>query len=120
MLKDIFKIAVITLIVDYLYLTQIGAKPFMNMVNNIQKERSIIKQYSVIIAYILIIIMIYKFVIHLDNYRDAFLLGCLTYGIFDFTNLALFNKYDLYIAIQDTIWGGILYSVVFYLYNKFK
>lgn len=117
MLLDLIKVAVITLTIDYLYLNNIGAKPFMNMVNTIQNEKSNVKYYSAVIAYILIILMIYKYVINLDNYYDAFLLGCFTYGIFDFTNLALFNKYDLKIAIQDTIWGGVLYTIILYIFN---
>jgi uncharacterized membrane protein len=43
---------------------------------------------------------------------DAFILGFCVYGIFDFTNMAIFKKYNLKTAISDTLWGAILFFIV--------
>ena len=42
------------------------------------------------------------------------MLGIVIYGVFDFTNIALFSNYNLFIAIQDNVVGGTL----FYLTKK--
>ena len=45
--------------------------------------------------------------------NGAFWHGLATYAVFDGTNLALFKKYPVDLAIADTIWGGILFSITF-------
>ena len=44
---------------------------------------------------------------------QAFLIGAACYAVYDFTVLALFKKYPLWIAIADTLWGGVLFSLAF-------
>jgi uncharacterized membrane protein len=72
-----------------------------------------------ILAYILIPLGIFIFVlpkIDKNNWVETcllygFLWGIISYGIFDFTNLVLFEKYSLKIAIIDCLWGGIMTSI---------
>ena len=40
------------------------------------------------------------------------LLGLLTFGVFDFTSLALFKSYPIKFALVDTLWGGFVFGVV--------
>jgi uncharacterized membrane protein len=47
--------------------------------------------------------------------RYAGLLGLLVYGVFNFTNMGIFRNYPLSISLQDTLWGGILFTAVGYL-----
>lgn len=51
---------------------------------------------------------------------EAFLLGASVYAVFDFTNYAIFKNYDLRIAIADTLWGGVLFTLVFYALKYFS
>ena len=44
--------------------------------------------------------------------KEAFLLGLSTYAIYDFTNYAILKKYSLQFAVMDTVWGGILMTIV--------
>ena len=53
-----------------------------------------------------------------NNPIDMFLLGLLTYGIYDFTNYAIFTKWDLKASIVDMIWGGVLFALVANLHSK--
>ena len=46
---------------------------------------------------------------------DAFLIGLCTYAVYDFTNYSILAKYSLSFAVADTVWGGILFSLVRYL-----
>lgn len=48
----------------------------------------------------------------------AFLLGMSTYAVYDFTNLFVFDKYPLSFAIADTLWGGFLMAVTWWLANR--
>lgn len=55
-----------------------------------------------------------------NTMRQAFLMGMSIYAVYDFTLMTIFNKYPLYLAIGDTVWGGLLFAIVFYIREKFK
>lgn len=48
--------------------------------------------------------------------RYGGLLGLLVYGVFNFTNMAIFSRYDVFVACLDTIWGALLFFSVTYLH----
>jgi uncharacterized membrane protein len=50
----------------------------------------------------------------------AALNGSAVYAVYDFTNLALFKNYTLSFAIQDTIWGGVLFAAAFLALDKIR
>ena len=54
------------------------------------------------------------------NNTDAFLLGFATYAIYDFTNYATLDKYNLQFAVMDSLWGGILMTSVWNIAGYFK
>jgi len=100
------------LALDSVYLSHIGGPLFKPMINNIQKEKFQLNVYGAIACYILLILVLYKFIIKdRKSPNDAFILGFCIYGIFDSTNYALFNKYKLFPAIIDSLWGGCLFYI---------
>lgn len=46
--------------------------------------------------------------------HSAFWKGFATYAVFDGTNLAIFDKYPIDLAIADSIWGGILFMLAYF------
>ncbi len=44
---------------------------------------------------------------------DAFAIGFATYAVYDGTNLATLAKYDWRFAVADSLWGGILFLMLF-------
>jgi hypothetical protein len=52
--------------------------------------------------------------------RQAFYVGMATYAVYDFTVMAVFEKYPLYLAVGDTLWGGILFAIVYYIRERFQ
>lgn len=58
--------------------------------------------------------------LHASSPMSAFGIGLATYGVYDFTNLATLSNYDPMFAIADTLWGGILFSVVYFLSTRLK
>lgn len=62
-----------------------------------------------LISYIPILLLYFEFSKDKTIF-ESFRLGLYSYGIFDFTNLALFERYDITTALQDIFWGGFLFG----------
>ena len=117
-MRKLMLISIILLTLDYVYLSNFGAKPFLNMVEKIQNEKTILKVPAAAISYALLILAVHQIVLEKpNNYHRAFMIGLIIYGVFDATNMALFNKYNITVAIEDSIWGGVLFASTLYLYN---
>ena len=100
------------LTLDAIYLSNIGGPLFNPMIKDIQGEKMTVNFYGAIIVYILMLFILYKLIIkERKSPNDAFLLGFCIYGVFDFTNIAIFKKYKYFVAILDMIWGGILFYI---------
>ena len=120
-MSDLARVSIILLFIDIIYLTFLGGGPFMNMVSKIQNSEAKLNKVSAAFTYVMMIVLMHQFVINKNfTNQKVFLLGFLTYGIFDFTNMAIFSNYDIFIAIQDTIWGGILFMITNIIFNRIK
>ena len=118
MLFDIFKIFILLILVDsvYLYFTQ---KMFGEMIVKIQRVAMQVRWWSAAVVYVFAAVLLYWFIIK-DRRPlwEATLLGLATYGIFDFTNHTILKNYDLPIAVMDTVWGGTLFTLVAWVLRK--
>lgn len=116
--KLIFKISIIILLLDFCYIN-LTYTNFNKMIIDIQESPIKINIYSAIVCYLFIIFMLYYFIIKENkSVLDAFILGCCTYGIYEFTNMSLFNKWNINIALLDTVWGGLLYGLTTYIISN--
>ena len=107
------------LALDSVYLSNIGGPLFAKMVKGIQKDEMKINIFGAIGSYILLILVLYKFIIvERKPLSDAFLLGFCIYGIFDLTNIAIFKNYQLIPSLVDTVWGGVLFYTVTWITYK--
>ncbi len=98
---------------DSIYLSSIGGPIFRPMIKKIQKEELKLNIQGAIACYILLMVVLYKYIIQERNTpNNAFILGFCIYGIFDSTNYALFSNYKLLPSIIDTVWGGCLFYIV--------
>lgn len=115
------KLFLLIIFIDYIYLSS-TSKHFSNQIQIIQNDKLKLKMLPAILCYICIYFSLKLFIIDQNKSPEmAFLLGFLTYGIFEFTNQAIFKKWQIKSVIIDTIWGGILYFLVikfYYLLNK--
>lgn len=50
----------------------------------------------------------------------AALQGSAVYAVYDFTNLAVFKNYELSFAVADTLWGGVLFAVAYWILEKLR
>ncbi len=53
------------------------------------------------------------------SFKDAFLTGAAVYAVYDFTVLAAFKDYPIWIAVADTLWGGFLFLAVYWIRERF-
>lgn len=108
--------AVLFVLVDSIYLTNI-AGPYGKMISNIQGKKMEMKLLPAAVVYFSLIGAWYVFIYrerkgrsYWENIGRAALLGFFIYSVYDFTNLALIDKYQLDLSIIDSVWGGILYA----------
>ena len=118
MFKNILLLGILFIIVDagFLYLMR---NNFKNMIKNIQNSPLTLKIFPTIACYFILISSLYYFVIYKKGtLLDAFLLGFFIYGVYETTNLAIFKDWNIYVFIIDLTWGGFLFLITTYLYQK--
>ena len=114
-----FVSSAVLLVIDGLYLYNIGISIFKSNVELIQKAPLKPNVYGAILSYVCVIGAFNYFII-LQNKSplDAFILGVFLYGVFDMTNLAMFTNYSWKTAITDTLWGGTLFAFTTWITYK--
>ena len=111
--KNILISIILFIIIDSIYLSLVNPM-FNNVIKNIQGNNIKLKLDGAIYAYICIVLIFNYFIIYKKGkLLDAFMLGFLTYGIFEGTNRALFSNWTINVMLIDSLWGGILFSLVF-------
>ena len=121
-IKKFILISIIVLVIDLAWLSLFLGKYFGKMVLKIQGEEMVLNNRIAFLSYLFIIFSIYYFIVMKDNgkmYLDAFLLGLFIYGIFEFTSGAIFKKWEKLPLFVDTLWGGILYLITYFIYKLF-
>jgi len=82
---------------------------FSGLVKNIQKQSMSIRMFAVIAVYVLLTFGLYVLIISKRRSpQEAFYLGLVIYGVFEFTNYALFKDWSVLPVMFDTLWGGVL------------
>lgn len=120
LVAELALLAVAFLVFDYVYLSNVVGV-FDAVVRSIQGSGISFKMLGAVGAYAAIVYQFYYFIYKRDaTMVDAFVLGATSYAIYDFTNYALFDKYPLDVGVMDTLWGGVLYSLVFWAFKSYK
>ena len=113
--NKLFLTIIILTFIDLYYLTFM--KHFFNhQIKLIQNIDIQINYLSATLCYIILIFGLYYFIIKNNKpIFDAFILGFLIYGVFEFTNKALFNKWKWITVLIDSLWGGFLFAITTFL-----
>ena len=118
-------ILLLILVIDLPVITTINYDMYKNQFERINNSGFIINNefyLSCIIAYLLVAFSLYYFVLQRNNNNkllDAFLLGIVIYGIYNSTNKATINKWSINESIIDTLWGGILFTIITFIMTKY-
>lgn len=122
-----FVIAIVLFILvdaPYLYLNN---KTYSKATMDISGQSSYTKRYySALLVYVAISLGILVLVLPrvrtnttdnmiMDSILYGGVFGLSSYAIFDFTMHFMFNKWSLAISIMDSIWGGVLCSIVTFI-----
>ena len=122
-------IASIIVDVPYLYLNMDLFNKTILKINSKGYPKN--RMYSALLVYIAIAIGITVFVLPKINttktltirMQDSLiyggLFGLVSYGIFDFTTHFMFESWNINIALMDTIWGGVLCSIVSFIMSYY-
>ena len=115
---NILVVGLAMLLLDSVYLRTAGITLFKPVVEAIQGTEMRVRIPYAGIVYALLLLAFYLFVIKKKaTILEAFVLGMCIYGVFDFTNMALFDKYPLHVALVDTVWGGILFATLAFIHS---
>ena len=106
-MRKILTAAVILFLVDLPWL-MVSSPYVKDMVAKIQGSPLRFEFLPAIPVYLALGYLIQK----AETVGDAFLMGLATYAVYDFTNLATLKNYSLAFALVDSLWGGILFSIV--------
>lgn len=112
---NFIKIFVLFIILDLIWIKLVAGPKYTNMIFEIQNSEMKIKPIPAILTYVAMTLLLLLFVSSSD-YKN-FLLGALSYAIYDLTNLSLLDKFDANFALYDSLWGGILFLSVSRLSN---
>ena len=119
------KAIAILLTLDTLWVGKYMGPKYMEMIPRIQKENTTIRLLYAILAYVFMVIGLILFVlpnIRNGNIKDCirygFTFGVVLYGIYNFTNAAIFKNWDIKLAILDILWGGFVYFLSSYIGTK--
>jgi len=113
--KLVFISTIIFLGVDYFYLSFMKDH-FNTLIKNIQGKKMKFNLMGAIICYIFLILALNYFVLNEKKTPlHGVILGLCIYGVYESTNLAIFEKWNLETLIIDTLWGGVLFGIVTFL-----
>lgn len=104
----------ITLDIPYLF---VFGERWKGLVATVQKTPMQVNFGYGLIVYVILAVGLYGLVLSRnmtlkETIVSSALLGLSTYGVFNFTNSAIFKEYDMSVAVVDTAWGTLLTSVV--------
>ena len=117
-IKSYLLISILIVAIDAVYLNSVS-NFFNDQVKVIHGPELRLNTVSTVLCYILITLGVYYFMIEKKfSMKDMAILGVFTYGIYEFTNKALFDKWMWKTVALDGLWGGVLFALVHYLYHQ--
>ncbi len=117
-IKKYLLISILVVGIDAVYLNTVS-NYFNSQVKAIQGTELRLNMISTVLAYLVITLGVYYFMIEKKfSMKDMAILGAFTYGIYEFTNKALFDKWMWKTVALDGLWGGILFSLIHYFYHQ--
>ena len=125
-IREFVVVLIIMGVIDIIFLRTVVDLVWKDMIKDIQVSAFKPNLAYIPIPYLLMTISVVIFILPQirdgnvlsDSFFYGGLLGLIIFGVFDSTNLVLFSRYKLGVAILDTLWGITLFSVVTFLSKK--
>jgi uncharacterized membrane protein len=111
-IKLFLVLLIIIIILDISYLT------FNRKLYDTVFDRNNLKIHFGLITWIIMAFTVYYFILSKKDWslryklKNAVILGICIYGIYNFTNMTVFNFWNIKLAMVDTLWGGALFGII--------
>ena len=118
MIKEYLLTSLILLGLDFIYLS-LTKKYFNDQVKLVQDTPIKLNIIATIACYSLLSMGIFYFIITKNfSYFESFYLGIFVYGVYDLTTMAILKNWKWNTVVMDTLWGGTLFVLVKFLFQK--
>ena len=122
-IKTLAIVSALVLAIDLVWIQWIMKEKYTELIPRVQGTQMVVRYFPALISYFTIILPVVLFSIpnvspqrrFTDSLFYGGILGMCMYGMFSFTNYALIKNWTLEVVALDTIWGGILYTIVTYV-----
>jgi uncharacterized membrane protein len=109
---QIFTLGVTFILIDSIYLS-LSKNYFLKQVFVVQRGPLIMRIVPTALCYFALIFGLWYFIIReKKSWKEAFLLGLVIYSVYETTNYAIFKNWKFETVIMDSLWGGVLFSLV--------
>ena len=116
-------ISLITIFLSFLVLDLIffwvNQTFLMKTIVSVQGFKPKVRYVSAFFCYVALTFLLYYFIVKPKrSLQDAFLLGLGVYAVYETTNYALFKNWPLQMVVMDTLWGGIMFFMIAYIFRN--
>ena len=115
---NFFLLLLLVLTLDALWIDTFFKYKFFPMIESVQKVPLTTNIPYVIIAYLILVTLIYIIIPKCSSVEEAFFIGFLVYAVYDSTNLATLKDWDISVALMDSLWGGVLFTIIYVIENE--
>ena len=110
-LQKVLGLSLLALVLDLPWL-YIQGPAVQDLIRDIQVDRAMnVRLWGAIPVYLAIGYLVSQ----IHSAPRAFLAGMCTYAVYDFTQIVTFDKYPVWFALADSLWGGLLMSLVWWV-----
>lgn len=117
--NPILRVIIFMAALEYFWLGNYGQPFYQKALASTNPGGFSFRPRAAIAAYIMMLMSFYYLILpdlnNPDILQKAALIGFFIYGIFNATNHAIFQGWDLKISLIDTAWGTFLYTAITYL-----
>ena len=115
---NLFIPLLVMMVLDALYL--FATKAFYNkQIRQVQGSDIKIKIVPTLCIYLILIFGLYHFILKEKKpVSDAIILGFIIYSVFELTNMAIFDNWNISSVLLDTSWGAILFGLTTFVSYK--
>ena len=127
MWKDVI-FTIVYLIMDIMWISIMSNVFYKSKIENIQRSQLSFKTIPAILAYITLVITLFVVCVPLSEYyKNRYpkwlvfgMVGFIIYGVYNFTNAAIFENYDITFVLVDMMWGSISFGTLGMIHNYLK
>ena len=119
--------SILYLCVDLIWISIMSKLFYTAKIQKIQKQALTFQYVPAVLAYITLLIIMFYICIPLSTYYEQHhpslvfgLVGFCVYGVYNFTNGAIFTNYDSLFIMIDTLWGLTSFALFGFIYKLLK